>query len=105
METIDLIPADEFCTHHHVSYTFIATLQEAGLAEVTVVSERNFLQAAQLKEIEKLVRLHNELGINLEGVETIAHMLKRMEAMQEQLKILQQRLRFYEDKERPENQV
>ncbi len=97
MEEVDLIPAEDFCIHHHISYIFISTLHEAGIIEVVAEDEQKFLQAAQLKDIEKLIRLYAELEINMEGIETIAHLLKRMSNMQEQLRSLQQRLRFYED--------
>jgi hypothetical protein len=96
MERTDLIPAEDFCMHHHISYSFIATLQEAGLIEITTVEERQFLPADYMNEIERLVRLHTDLDINPEGVEAIAHLLQRMREMQQELHTLRQRLKLYE---------
>lgn len=46
--------------------------------------------------IEKLNRLHHELGINLEGIDAITHMMQRMQQMEKELKNLRNRLRIYE---------
>jgi thymidine kinase len=96
METADLVLAGEFCTHHHISYAFIAGLQEAGLVEITVVDEQQFLHLEQLRALEKLVRLHTELDINPEGVEAIFHLLERVDHLQQELKTTKQRLALYE---------
>jgi hypothetical protein len=50
-----------------------------------------------LGRLERIVRLHFELDINLEGIETITHLLERMEAMQENIARLKNRLKAYEE--------
>jgi hypothetical protein len=92
----DMIPAEEFCTHHHISYTFISGLQEAGLIEIVTVEEQPCLHTEQLRQLEKLVRLHTDMDINMEGIEAIAHLLQRMDDMQQRMNRLSQRLRIYE---------
>jgi hypothetical protein len=96
METADLVLAGEFCTHHHISYAFIAGLQEAGLVEITVVDEQQFLHVEQLRELEKMIRLHTELDINTEGVEAISYLLQRVNHLQQELRTTKQRLSWYE---------
>ena len=93
----NMIPAEEFCTHHHISYTFISSLHDAGLVEILLVEERPCIDVEQLPQLEKLVRLHTDLDINMEGIEAIAHLLQRMEDMQQRMNYLSQRLRLYED--------
>lgn len=97
MERTDIVLADDFCIYHKVSYTFIQQLNDAGLVDVDMIEERHYLYTDQLKNIEPLIRLHNELDINMEGIEAIAHLLSRMTAMQKQMMLLQQRLKLYED--------
>lgn len=99
MEKTNLIPADDFCMHYHVSYSVIGGLEEAGLIKVITIEEQSYLQEDDLGEVEKLVRLYTDLEINIEGIEAITHMLQRMKAMQEQIRALQQRLRLYEQSE------
>ena len=97
MEHIDdMIPANDFCNSHRVSYTFIEGLFQAGIIEVVMREEQPYLQTAQLPGLEKLVRFHTELDINLEGIEAIAHLLDQLHETQQQLQQLQQRLRLYE---------
>jgi len=94
MERTELIAAQEFCNHYQVSFTFMTSLHEAGLIDMTVVEGQQFLNVDNLFDVEKLVRLHTELEINEEGVEAIAHLLQRMKDMQTELKLLRQQLRL-----------
>lgn len=98
MEREDLVPANEFCTYNQISYSFISSLSDAGLVEVTVIEEQQYLKQDQLQDIEKLVRMHTQLDINPEGIEAITHLLQRMADMQQELRTLQQRLDIYEEK-------
>jgi hypothetical protein len=99
MQTKHLIPADEFCANHNIEISFISALQETGLIEMTTIKETGFIQASQLPQLEKIVRFYYELGINLEGIETITHLLQRIQAMQDEMTALKNRLRLYEDQE------
>jgi chaperone modulatory protein CbpM len=93
----NLISTDEFCTHYHVEYSFISSLQQYGLIEVTTINDHSFIDHDHLKNIEQLVRLHYDLDINLEGIEAITYLLSRVKNMQEEIITLKNRLRLYED--------
>lgn len=97
MQKEEMIPANEFCIHHNVELSFIYSLNESGLIEMTVIEEKLFVPASQLNNLEKLVRLYYEMDINLEGIETITYLLKRMNDMQQQITLLTNRLRLYEN--------
>ncbi len=97
MQTEEMIPADEFCIHHNIELSFIYSLKESGLVETVSTEEKIFLPVNQLPNLEKLVRLYYEMDINLEGMETITYLLQRMNAMQQQLIQLSNRLSRYED--------
>ena len=53
-------------------------LQETGLIEITTIEETVYIHASQLQELERIVHLYFELDINLEGIETINHLLQRI---------------------------
>jgi hypothetical protein len=95
----NLIPADEFCANHNIEVSFIRSLQENGLIEIMTIEEKGYIQASQLQELEKIVRLYYELDINLEGIETINHLLQRINNMQDEITALRNRLRLYETNE------
>lgn len=91
-----LIPADEFCTNHNIEVSFINSIQETGLIEFTTIEETVYLHASQLSELERIIHLYFELDINLEGIETISHLLQRINSMQDEIMTLRNRLRLYE---------
>ncbi len=95
----NLIPADEFCSTHNIEVSFIRTLQETGLIEITTIEETVYIHSSQLQDLERIVHLHFELDINLEGIETIDHLLKRINYMQDEIMFLRNRLRLYESGE------
>ena len=92
----NLIAASTFCSQHNIEVSFIHSLQDYGLIEATTTDEDVFLQAEQLQEVERLMRLHYDLNINLEGVDAITQLLKRQEKLQEEIMRLKNRLRLYE---------
>jgi hypothetical protein len=99
MQTEYLIAVDEFCAIHNVDISFISSLKQTGLIEVTTIQEAGFIDAGQLQQLEKFIRFYYELDINLEGIETITHLLQRISYMQEEIRMLKNRLRLYETNE------
>lgn len=97
MQTDDLIPADQFCTQHNIELSFISLLHENGLIEITTVEQTKFIPEDRISELEKIIRLHYELEINLEGIEAITHLLQKIESMQHEIAGLKNRLRLYEN--------
>ena len=97
MDNEELVPVEVFCSTYHVQTTLIDSLEESGLVEVTVMHERRYIAFAQLERAEKMLRLHEDLGINVEGIEAIVDMLERMEKLQAEMTQLRNRLRRYGD--------
>lgn len=96
MENEQLIPAEDCCINYNIEYSFISSLQQYGLLEITTIQETRFLTLNDLQKLEKMIRLHYELEINLEGIEAISHLLNKVEYMQTEMTSLQNRLRLYE---------
>ena len=80
-----LIPVKDFCIHHNIEYSFISSLKNSGLISVTSVKRSSFMHVDEMHKLEKFVRLHYELDINVEGIETINHLLERIESMQQEI--------------------
>jgi len=96
MQTEYLIAIDEFCAVQDIEDSFISALQQNGLIEITNVKEKGFIDISQLQLLEKFIRLYYDLDINLEGIETITHLLDRINSMHEEINSLRNRLRLYE---------
>ena len=99
MQKEKLIPVDEFCIHHNIEISFISSLQQTGLIEITTIQETSFIDADQLQQVEKILRFYYDLDINLEGIETITHLLQRVNSLQDEINTLKNRLRLYESNE------
>lgn len=99
MQNEDMVLASEFCIHHNIELSFIQSLRDYELIEIILVDETIFLPTTQLARLEKFIRLHYDLDINLEGIETIAHLLERIDDMQRQIIQLQNVVRAYEGRE------
>ena len=99
MQKEKLIAIDVFCARHEVEISFVSSLQQTGLIEIIIIKETGFINSDQLQLLEKFIRFHYEMNINLEGIETISYMLQRMINLQEQNISLINRLRLYEANE------
>jgi len=97
MEAENMIPASEFCLYHNIELSFIYSLNESGLIDITNIEEKIFVPISQLKHLEKLMRLKNEMDINIEGIETITYLLQRIKEMQLHIVQLTNKLSFYEN--------
>jgi hypothetical protein len=96
MSNEHLIAVSEFCTAHQIEITFVESLAQHGLITVETVNEQLSIPDAQLPSLEKMVRLHYDLEINLEGIETIFHLLERVETLQHEMHELKKRVGLYE---------
>ena len=96
MQTEKLIAINDVCINHNIEISFISSLQQNGLIEITTIKETGFIVADQLQQLEKFIRLYYELDINLEGIDTITHLLQRIKFLQDEIIELKNRLSFYE---------
>ncbi len=97
MQTEFLIAVNEFCTCHNIEISFVNSLQNNGLIEITTIEDTGFIDAEQLQQLEKYMRFYYELDINMEGIESIKHLLQRVNTLQLEITALKNRLRLYEN--------
>jgi hypothetical protein len=96
MTTKPLVTVADFCVYHNLEQTFIIDLEQAGLIEITIVDEITYIPESELENLERMIRMHRELDINVAGIEAITHLLKRIEDFQEEVRVLKNRLKLYE---------
>ncbi|MBU2906288.1 chaperone modulator CbpM [Arenibacter algicola] len=85
----------DFCTSHNIETHFVMELYEYGLVDVVVKENIHYLPIQQLPKAEKILRLHSDLDINLEGIAVITRLLNRMEKMQNEITQLKNKLDLY----------
>ena len=68
MKSKNLIQIKQFCLYHEIENTFITELHNYGLIHIIIEENDEFLEPEQLPTVEKMIRMHYDLKINLEGV-------------------------------------
>ena len=96
MRTKDLILLEQFCELHNIEFSFISSLQEFGLIEIVMIEDNKYLSHEQLNDVEKMMRLHYELDINMEGIDAISNLLQRIDLLQQELLVTKNRLRLFD---------
>ncbi|MBO9585598.1 MAG: chaperone modulator CbpM [Flavobacterium sp.] len=99
MKNKNLIQIKQFCIYHEIENTFITELHNYGLIHIITEENDEYLETEQLPTIEKMIRMHYDLKINLEGIDAIANLLNKIEALQQNLNTVQNKLRLYEEKQ------
>jgi uncharacterized membrane protein YjjP (DUF1212 family) len=96
MATEELIPVQLFCTHHNIEISFVADLYQNGLVEIIRKEETEFIELSKIESLERLVRLRYDLDINMEGIDVVTNLLKRLNELQDELATVKNRLRRFE---------
>jgi hypothetical protein len=91
MENENVISVEQLCSYYQVELSFIDSLSEFGLIEVVIIEENRFVSLDQVKDIEKMIRLHFDLNINLEGIDVIYHLLRKVDELNNELKSIKNR--------------
>lgn len=92
MENENLVLIAQFCLHHEVEPSFMVSLHEFGLIKILEVGEQQYLLGGELTKVEKIIRLHDELGINFEGIDVVNALLEQIEILQQELLSAKNRL-------------
>lgn len=90
MERTKKISVEQCCIYYRIEASFMQELNEHGLIELVRSGKTKFISYDQLPDLEKYMRLHYDLEINMEGMEAISHLLNRVKFLQQEIKRLQQ---------------
>lgn len=92
----EMIAITQYCTVHEIDISFVHSLADEGLIEVTIMEGSPFIHTEQLHELELYTRWHHDMGINTEGIDVIRQLLDKVKRMQLEIETLRSRLRLYE---------
>ena len=96
MKDRKLISIQHFCSLYDTPKSFFDDLYEYEIINFKIIDNAKHIEQQDIKMIEKLIRLHFDLNINMEGLDAIIHLTKQINELQEQINELKNRLHFYE---------
>ncbi|HAQ69401.1 chaperone modulator CbpM [Salibacteraceae bacterium] len=91
------IPTQTLCSQYNIEISFVDALNRMGLIQIEIIEETQFIHQDQLGDLEKIIRLHYELNVNLEGIDVVFNLLEKEREIRKELTALQNRLRLYEN--------
>ena len=91
------IPTQTLCSHYNIEISFIHALNKMGLIRVEIIESAPSIHQDQIGDLERIIRLHNELNVNLEGIDVVLNLLEKERALRSELIALKNRLRIYEN--------
>jgi hypothetical protein len=92
MDKENMIRLSSICNIYEVKADFLRSLVDYGLIEIIREDEEDFIHSESLSEMERLMHLHYDLEINMEGIDAISHLLHRVRDLQTELNSLRNRL-------------
>lgn len=96
MNVKNFIPLSSLYNHYNVEMSFFFNLNEMGLIDIITVNETKYIHPDAIYEIEKMIRIHQELAVNIEGIDVVFNLLKKIDDLQNELISVKNRLRLYE---------
>ncbi|SHO62015.1 MULTISPECIES: chaperone modulator CbpM [Algoriphagus] len=95
MET-QFISISTICVNYHIESSFLMDLSNIGLIQIEIIEQEQYIHHDQIADLEKMIRLHDELDLNLEGIDVVFNLLAKQRELQKELTTLRNRLRLYE---------
>ncbi len=92
-----LIPTETLCSQYNIEISFVNALNSMGLIQIEIIEQNQFIHQDQIGDLEKIIRLHHELNVNLEGIDVVLNLLEKERELKDELNSLKNRLRLYED--------
>lgn len=86
------ITVEDCCNKYDISISFVNELEEYGLMEFAQQEGQKQIDEEQLFLLEKFIRLHYDLHVNMEGLDIIHQLLQRIDTIQAEKNTLLSRL-------------
>jgi len=72
MNSEKLILLDNLCAHYNIEMAFFYNLSQMNRITIKTINKSLYVEENTLHEIEKMIRMHQELNVNTEGIDIVA---------------------------------
>jgi hypothetical protein len=97
MDTEKYIPVLHLCDLYQMEVSFFNQLNEVGLLDMVSRQNSMCIHEDKLFKVERIIRIHRELNVNIEGIDVVLNLLEKVDKLQNEVYSIQSRLRLYED--------
>jgi len=97
MKVTEFIPIRELCVNYEIEVSFFNQLHDIGLIEIITYNKTPCVPLETINDVEKMIRMHHDLNINIQGIDVAFNLLKKVESLNNELTSLKNKLRLYED--------
>lgn len=97
MKIVKFIPIKDLCVNYNIDVSFFNQLHEIGLIEIITYKKAPCISMETINEVEKMIRMHHDLNVNIPGIDVALNLLNKIEKMNSELISLKNKLRLYED--------
>ncbi len=94
--TKQLLKITDICKIYDVENGFINEIVEYELITPVKTDSDLFIEEDELPVLEKIINLHYDLGVNLEGIEIIMNLLDKIDILNEEINKLQRIVKYFE---------
>lgn len=96
MKTNNLVLVEQCCSLYEIEYSFMDALNDHGLIEIVVQKNKEYISIDQLRDVERAIRFHHDLNINVEAMDVISNLLQQINDLQQSLRIAQNKLNVFD---------
>ncbi|MFA5620590.1 MAG: chaperone modulator CbpM [Weeksellaceae bacterium] len=97
MKIDKLILISELRRHYKLSETFFEEVEYFELMQIQNISNQKYILKKELRQLEKIIRLHDDLEINMQGIDVIMHLTDRINVLKQELQEMKRQLALHEN--------
>ena len=94
MEHENFVLLAQFCKHQAIADSFVMSLNDHDIIELIEKEDDLYLHIDSIDKVEKIIRLHIDLSINIEGIDVILQLLDKIQNLEVELKSVKNNLRL-----------
>jgi len=91
----ELISIQTICDSYDVPFSFFEDLRNYEIISLQEEGAIYYIEENTLPQVERIMRLHFDLHINMEGIDVIINLLNKIDQLEKQNNILKNDLQFY----------
>jgi hypothetical protein len=95
MPVTKLIAVKTFCLQHNIPADFILELHQHEIIQLVIEKRNRFIPVKQLQELERIVRIYRDLQLDINGIQTVLHLVNRLQEKEAEITALRNQLNFF----------